>query len=1514
MQVNRTTGAYAYVKNAAAVEALDANESASETFVLTVSDGNGDPVAQTYTVGVTGADDAPVLAVVPPGTVSEQESSSAVTESGLSGTLGGSDVDVESLTYGIAEGQQEGDTVRKVGAFGTLTVHRVTGAFSYVRDASAVEAGIPSESATDQFVVTVSDGDGPLVGRTYSVTRNGANDAPTLEVPAPVTLVDTMATDNFEPISGRLVGRDVDAGAVLRYGIAGVVPSQGVSTLVGPQGTLVVTNDGGGWRFVPNAPAIDALQVNVTNLLQVRVDDGSASAQVSLVVRIEAANDRPVAVAQSLTLDEDSTRAITLGATDADSPVLTYSIVVSPGRGALTGTGPGFVYVPVANANGSDRFTFRVSDGSLVSTETEVTLQIRPVNDAPVLANILVAGVEDTVAPLPASVFIERYTDIEGTALQALRILTLPDAGLLSVAGRPVLVGETLAAASLSSLVYAPAPNDDTRRSFLVSATDGELASAPATVLITLAPVNDIPTLVAVSPTSNPRPSLGGTAQPGTRVDVYADGRFIGSAQVATDGVWSLVPASPLADGAYSMTATSTDSANQTSPPCAPVPLVVDTGRPQVPTIGVASPTLDQSPPISGTAEPGSRVQVEIDGRLLGIAPVDTSGRWTLRPPSPIPGGSHTLVAVALDAAGNRSAQSGPASLVIDLIAPDAPVIQSPVAAATPRPEIVGTAEAGATVLVNVGGIPVGTAVADTAGVWRLRPDRDLAVGPQVVTARARDLAGNLGPVSAPWNLTILDPLAQVPVIEGPRFTRDATPEIFGTSAPGARIVVWEGEVRLGTTVADANGRWALEPETLLRDGGHRIEAQAVDGLGGSGPRSDSWLLFIQRTALAVPTVAFQSAPTGTPVIRGTLDGRETSLLTVRVGGRVYRSSDGSVVIDQVFGRWSLPIPAEHRLVDGVYPVEAVAQDDLGNTATDLTSDELLVGMPGTGSKPFGPPVPVSPEGLTFMVNDRNPFTVDLATLFTDPSQRPLNFALVGVDNVQAALNGSVLRLEFPQTFNSQATIRIQVVADPTDPSANPVYAITIIYDADEDAIPDEVEAVAWDFNRDGIEDAYQNAVATFPLRSFGQGAAAPLRDFTSLIIGDYSPTNRSADGLGVVADTPARIQDMTVRQASELGEVPRGLVDLSPVIKFSVNSATPRPDGTIVATLVLYQPNASDVVYKFGRRNPTDTEPSFYEFNWDGRTGGQFLDVNGDGLADLLRLVYRDGERGDDDWKTNGVLVDPVFIATRDEVPPDAPIWTTPPGTVATPRPPLAGTAEPLSMVHVYLANELIGVIRADESGRWALRPSRDLPDGRHLFQATATDAARNVGPRSRTLELSVQTQVIAVDDTMTRVPDRPMKIPTARLLTNDLARFGRLFVKQVDARSSRGGTLVLERGWIIYTPPPGLADDVIDSFSYTAHNDSVAASAQVHLIGETWRVGTAKSLIRVIPLSVGVGLRFSVIPGQRYVISASNRLGSGEDWTPIGTAWSDDEGRLEIRDADALGATRFYRVEEHP
>src|SRR5205085_863588 len=127
LTVNTSTGAYTFTPNAAAIEALDAGENPSVNFIVTVSDGDGPTVNQTYTINLTGADDAPTLQAVPAGSTSEIRQSSSTTSSGLSGTLVGADVDVETLTYGIQGVTPVGGVATQSSAFGTLTVNASTG-------------------------------------------------------------------------------------------------------------------------------------------------------------------------------------------------------------------------------------------------------------------------------------------------------------------------------------------------------------------------------------------------------------------------------------------------------------------------------------------------------------------------------------------------------------------------------------------------------------------------------------------------------------------------------------------------------------------------------------------------------------------------------------------------------------------------------------------------------------------------------------------------------------------------------------------------------------------------------------------------------------------------------------------------------------------------------------------------------------------------------------------------------------------------------------------------------------------------------------------------------------------------------------------------------------------------------------------------------------------------------------------------------------------------------------------
>ena len=57
-------------------------------------------------------------------------------------------------------------------------------------------------------------------------------------------------------------------------------------------------------------------------------------------------------------------------------------MVATPANGTLSGTAPNLTYTPNANASGSDSFTFRVSDGTVNSATTTVSIVIAAHNVA----------------------------------------------------------------------------------------------------------------------------------------------------------------------------------------------------------------------------------------------------------------------------------------------------------------------------------------------------------------------------------------------------------------------------------------------------------------------------------------------------------------------------------------------------------------------------------------------------------------------------------------------------------------------------------------------------------------------------------------------------------------------------------------------------------------------------------------------------------------------------------------------------------------------------------------------------------------------------------------------------------------------------------------------------------------------------------------------------------------------------------------------------------------------------
>jgi VCBS repeat-containing protein len=214
-----------------------------------------------------------------------------------------------------------------------------------------------------------------------------------------------------------------------------------------------------------------------TDTFTYRTADARADSAVATVtLTVNPVNDAPVAVDGSAATDEDTAVNGNVTATDVDGDALAYALVSGPAHGSLAFNADGsFAYTPAANYNGSDSFTFKANDGTADSNAATFALTVRPVNDAPVANPASFSTDED--AALSGTV---GATDVEGDPL-TYSLVTGPAHGTL-----------TLTAAT-GAFTYTPAADYNGSDAFTFRANDGSLNSGPATVSVTVNPVNDAP-------------------------------------------------------------------------------------------------------------------------------------------------------------------------------------------------------------------------------------------------------------------------------------------------------------------------------------------------------------------------------------------------------------------------------------------------------------------------------------------------------------------------------------------------------------------------------------------------------------------------------------------------------------------------------------------------------------------------------------------------------------------------------------------------------------------------------------------------------------------------------------------------------------------------------------------------------------------------------------------------------------------------------------------------------------
>lgn len=181
----------------------------------------------------------------------------------------------------------------------------------------------------------------------------------------PIASNQTLTTPEDTPKSITLTATDPE-GQVLTF-----------TVLTGPaHGTLSGTP--------PNVTYTPFLNYNGPDSFTFKANDGKVDSNIATIsITITPVNHAPVANSQSVTTNEDTQAIITLLASDVDGDTLTFSIVSLPSHGTLTGAAPNLTYMPAADYNGADSFTFKANDGKADSNIATVTITVNPVNDIP---------------------------------------------------------------------------------------------------------------------------------------------------------------------------------------------------------------------------------------------------------------------------------------------------------------------------------------------------------------------------------------------------------------------------------------------------------------------------------------------------------------------------------------------------------------------------------------------------------------------------------------------------------------------------------------------------------------------------------------------------------------------------------------------------------------------------------------------------------------------------------------------------------------------------------------------------------------------------------------------------------------------------------------------------------------------------------------------------------------------------------------------------------------------------
>jgi len=304
----------------------------------------------------------------------------------------------------------------------------------------------------DYIFFSVTDGYGEPMSGVITITIDPVNDVP---VPVVESVEVTTPEDVLAYAVVEATDTDYDS---LTY----------IVTQPPAHGTLEDNGSGPVFQYNPTANYFGA-----DSFVVVASDGQSTSAPVTVNLTIEPINDAPTAVAAAYSLAEDGSVNITLTGADVENNPLTFPFVEGPWHGTLSGTPPNLIYTPEADFAGDDYFAFVSNDGVDASDPVAVTINITPVNDAPIAQSQSL-----TTSYNAPQAFTLTGSDVEGSTL-SFTVLTPPANGTLS--------------GTAPNLTFTPNIGFTGAVSLTFRVNDGSLNSSPATVGITVQSPASVP-------------------------------------------------------------------------------------------------------------------------------------------------------------------------------------------------------------------------------------------------------------------------------------------------------------------------------------------------------------------------------------------------------------------------------------------------------------------------------------------------------------------------------------------------------------------------------------------------------------------------------------------------------------------------------------------------------------------------------------------------------------------------------------------------------------------------------------------------------------------------------------------------------------------------------------------------------------------------------------------------------------------------------------------------------------